>query len=207
MFVRRLFHRLRTSSKSESRRSIEAVRRKSRRSTTVGDHDAVRPEDMQILMNRPAGVRMSPTATRRDGEAKLEEHLEPADITVYKEGCNLIVEDAEGEVLTVINSETGEGTPWMGDEGRRTNAFGCLIDDEIIMKNGEGKVIRRYSIKPDLPAGHERSRDRSLSWKRSPPQSRSRRSHVDDEKETRAERNRRLAALEGSDRPDENLIS
>ncbi|KAK9349715.1 hypothetical protein V1523DRAFT_161131 [Lipomyces doorenjongii] len=212
--LNRLFHRLRTSSKSESSRTNKAVRTKSRPSTTVGNQDAVRPEDKQILLNRPAGVRMSPTATRRDDEADMEEHLEPADITVYKEGSNLIVEDAEGEVLTVINSETGDGTPWMDEEGRRTNAFGFLIGDEIIMKNAEGKVIRRYSINRDRPTGHESSRHRSLSWRRWQQLSRNRRSYVDDddddeeeeEEETPVERNRRLAALKGSDRSEENLI-
>ncbi|KAK9377590.1 uncharacterized protein V1513DRAFT_372628 [Lipomyces chichibuensis] len=206
MFFRRLFHCLWTSSKSESHRQ-NAVRSSSRRSTSVGDQDTVKPDDMHTLLNHSAGVRMSPTATRRDGEAKIEEHLEPADITVYKEGCNLIIEDAEGEVLTVLNSETGESAPWMDDEGRRTNAFGCLIDDEIIMKNGEGKVIRSYTINRGQPSGHESNRNRSLSWKRSLPQSHSRPSHVADEEETPAERNRRLAALKGSGRSEESLIS
>ncbi|KAK9385271.1 hypothetical protein V1515DRAFT_588404 [Lipomyces mesembrius] len=210
--LNRLFHRPRTSSKSESCRSNK-VRRKPGFSTIVGNQDAVRPEGKQIPLNRHAGVRMSPNATRRNSEAEMEEHLEPADITVYKEGSNLIVEDAEGEVLTVINCKTREGTPWMDEEGRRTNAFGFLIGDEIVMKNGEGTVIRRYSINRDRPTSHESSRDRSLPWRRSLPQSQSRRSHVDDddeeeeeEEETPAERNRRLAALKGSDRSEENLI-
>ncbi|KAK9236462.1 hypothetical protein V1525DRAFT_346060 [Lipomyces kononenkoae] len=188
--LNKLFHRHRRSSSGKSRRSVDTVGAKSRISTAFSRKDGVRRDHRHA-----AGA---PNTTTRDCGAQLEEHAKPADIAAYQEGSKLIIEDAEGEVLTVINSQTGKGAPWMDEEGRRTNATGYLIDDEIIVKNQEGRVIRRYSINGDQAAGGPASR-RARTILRRQSLSQSGQSHTYDEEETPAERNRRLAALRGSD--------
>ncbi|KAK9369869.1 hypothetical protein V1509DRAFT_638552 [Lipomyces kononenkoae] len=190
--LNKLFNRNRKASSARSRRSLDAIGSKSGISAALGRKDKVRQDHRHS--------EAAPNPTTRDGRATLEVHNKPADIAAYQEGSKLIVEDAEGEVLTVINSQTGKGAPWMDEEGRRTNAKGYLVGDEIIVRNDEGRVIRRYSISRDQPASGRPSRhDRATLRRQSLSRSQEGRSHAYEEEETPAERDRRLAALRGSD--------
>ncbi|KAK9316694.1 Sodium/hydrogen exchanger family-domain-containing protein [Lipomyces starkeyi] len=292
----RLFHRQPTSADGEPRRPAKAAGRMSRPRKRKGKKDAVDEQEQMPADYDEAGVRIPPNVARRAGEATLEEQINPTGHTVYQEGHHLIVEDAQGEVLTTINSETGERTAWIeplkpldedsdagsvrsqrrrraSSEARRvhaedehsgTKAIAYQLDDEIIVENEEGEVIRRYRINRHRPAGGESGLDRALSWvglRRGPsavgthgahgaqggdlemqrvessgegtsgsssgsgleknelpknflqrmatedevvvPRSRKGRSHAEEEEETPAERKRRLAALQGSERAEE----
>ncbi|KAK9328928.1 Sodium/hydrogen exchanger family-domain-containing protein [Lipomyces starkeyi] len=192
----RLFHRQPTSVDGEPRRPAKAAGRMSRPRKRKGKKDAVDEQEQMPADYDEAGVRIPPNVARRAGEATLEEQINPTGHTVYQEGHHLIVEDAQGEVLTTINSETGKRTPWIeplepldadsdagsvrsqrrrraSSEARRvhaedehsgTKAIAYQLDDEIIVENEEGEVIRRYRINRHRPAGGESGLDRALSW-------------------------------------------
>ncbi|KAJ8101058.1 Sodium/hydrogen exchanger family-domain-containing protein [Lipomyces tetrasporus] len=283
--LNRLFHRHPTDADGEPRRPAKAAGRMSRPRKRKSKKGDVKLEDKPMPLDYDAGVQIPENVARRAGEATLEEQTNPTDHTVYQEGPHLIVEDANGEVLTTINSDTGKRTPWVepleslqdreasprrrraSSEARRehdeddqsgTKAIAYQLDDEIIVENEEGEVIRRYRINRHRPAGGESGLDRALSWvglRRGStavgahnthggdlemqkvessgegtsgsssgsgleknelpknflqrmttedevvvPRSRKGRSHADDEEETPAERKRRLAALQGSER-------
>ncbi|KAK9478800.1 Sodium/hydrogen exchanger family-domain-containing protein [Lipomyces japonicus] len=152
-----------------------------------------RPEDATIQLgdaaDYEAGTTLPDELVNNFNEEALQSQINPAEHNFYQEGSNLIIEDSEGEVLTTINSLTGESQPWKesngnaepqiyGDQSRRqrietstehdgTRAIAYQLDDEIIVENEEGEVIRRYRInRHRRPSNSDQNNiyDRALSW-------------------------------------------
>ncbi|KAK9239757.1 Sodium/hydrogen exchanger family-domain-containing protein [Lipomyces kononenkoae] len=191
-----LFHRrVSTGDGGEPRHLAKAAGRMIRPRKRKAKSAVDQPERVSAEYDA-VGVRIPPPAAKRAGEATFEGEISPTGPTVYQEGHHLVVEDAHGEVLTTIDSEDGEPTPWVEpleplpddsdaasmrsqrrrrastdarrahgeDEHSRTKAIAYQLDDEIIVENEEGEVIRRYRINRHRPPGPERGLDRALSW-------------------------------------------
>ncbi|KAK9464950.1 Sodium/hydrogen exchanger family-domain-containing protein [Lipomyces arxii] len=205
------FRKVETSSETPNMNSV--FRRKPAVSATKEEATVRVPARAAGRMSRPrkrkdAGYRrekdrrdevasLEPAVTRED-EATLEEGINEDSPAVYQEGPHYIVEDADGEVLTTINSDTNERAPWNEsleaipdlsdaasslsvrdryhssptaspsrgghDNLNGTHAIAYQLDDEIIVENEEGEVIRRYRINRHRPAGPGTGLDRALSW-------------------------------------------
>ncbi|KAK9364934.1 Sodium/hydrogen exchanger family-domain-containing protein [Lipomyces kononenkoae] len=194
----KLFHRHpSTGEGGEPRRLAKAAGRMVRPRKRKGYKGGPADEAVRVSAEYDeVGVRIPPTAAKRTDEAGLDDQISPGGPAVYQEGHHLIVEDAQGEVLTTIDSEDGTPTPWVEaleplpedsdvasvrsqrrrrlssearkahgeDEHSRTKAIAYQLDDEIIVENEEGEVIRRYRINRHRPPGGERGLDRALSW-------------------------------------------
>ncbi|KAK9459469.1 Sodium/hydrogen exchanger family-domain-containing protein [Lipomyces oligophaga] len=151
-------------------------------------------EDLQLSgADFNAGATLPLEVVTSPDEEDIEERINPSRHNVFVEGNNIIVEDEEGEVLTTVDSSSGRASPWIepahpNDHVRRRRnraesdsshfqppshrerAIAYQLDDEVIVENEEGEVIRRYHInRHSSSASHAPGRpgaglDRALSW-------------------------------------------
>lgn len=136
------------------------------------------PQNIPIDLNAD---RRAEREREEAGEVTPEEN----DIQAYKEGSNIVLEDSDGEVLDCIDSmpddqplkvtvDADKANIQKKDrprEGRKVVAY--RLDDDIIVENLDGEVIRRYRIASGgdelVPTSAPPARrgsviDRTLGW-------------------------------------------
>ncbi|KAK9244180.1 alkali metal cation/H+ antiporter Nha1 C terminus-domain-containing protein [Lipomyces tetrasporus] len=194
--LNRLFHRQSAADLDSDRRRVAKESGKPSRYQPDAEEDAGRHgEETRMPSDYGVGERIPPNVARQEGEATVEEQINPAECTVYQEGPYLIVEDEEGEVLKTIDTRTSKGSrigplesqggdsggtsrhrassgarrAAAGDDHGGTNAIAYKVGDNIIVEDQDGEVIAQYRInrhRPCAGGGGGRRLDRALSWVR-----------------------------------------
>lgn len=130
------------------------------------------PENMPIDLS--AGQRVSAEAQDAN-EADLEEEINTGP-QAYQEGSKIIIEDPEGEVIKTVDSRNLPTGPPQGDGGESSSGtsqekpseqdrplrredvgrkiIAYQLDDNIIVENEEGEIVRRYRINRPRAGSH-----------------------------------------------------